>query len=78
MVTNITEVSLSSTKSIYNVKQVYIFIFIFVFPGKLMNTPSSLSEFIFHCVVYRDIMILWMLVIWMKMATCMSCLELMM
>lgn len=43
-----------------------------------MIIPSTLSDFIFHCVVFRDIMILWMLVIWMKMAICMFCLELMM
>lgn len=43
-----------------------------------MNIPNTLPDFIFHCVVFRDIMILWMLVIWMKMAICMFCLELMM
>lgn len=43
-----------------------------------MDAPSTNSEFIFGCVVFRDIMILWMQVIWMKTAICTSCLELMM
>lgn len=43
-----------------------------------MDVPSTISEFIFGCVVFRDIMILWMQVIWMKMAIYMSFLELMM
>lgn len=48
------------------------------FHERWMDVPSTISEFIFGCVVFRDIMIPWMQVIWMKTAIYMSCLELMM
>lgn len=43
-----------------------------------MDVPSTISEGFFLLLLSRDIMILWMQVIWMKMAIYMSCLELMM